>query len=71
LIPIQFDFLQEGIENLIQGIANFFNYYSKIVHDKDRLGNFNPIVVARKEDAYFAYSMAVGLINLLAHGSHG
>jgi hypothetical protein len=56
---------QEGIDNLYDGIWKFFDFLSKYSHDKDREGNFNPLPVSTKEDAYFAYALAIGLLNLI------
>lgn len=55
----------EAMENFYNGIKEFFEFTSKYVHDKDRPGHFLPKVIARKEDAYFVYSLAFGLFNLI------
>jgi hypothetical protein len=54
-----------GIQNLYDAIWKFFEFTSKYIHDKDGDGNLKPTPIAQKEDAYFAYTMAVGLFNLL------
>ncbi len=68
----QFDLLmakdqhgEEGIKNLYDAIWHFFEFVSKYVHDKDKKGNVNPLPVSTKEDAYFAYTLALGLLNLI------
>lgn len=55
----------EGIGNLLDGIWQFFEYFSKFIHEKNKQGEFQPTPIASKEDAYFAYSTAVGLLNLI------
>lgn len=55
----------EGINNLFDGIWQLFEFTSKYVHDKDKAGNLKPSVVTGKEDAYFAFIICVGLLNLL------
>lgn len=56
---------QEGIDNLHTAIWKLFEFISKYVHDKDKEGNLNPLPVSTKEDAYFAYAIALGLLNLI------
>lgn len=56
---------KEGIENLYDAIWKFFEFVSKYVHDKDKTGNINPSPISKKEDAYFAYVLAIGLLNLI------
>lgn len=56
---------EEGIKNLYDAIWYFFEFASKYSHDKDKVGNLNPLPVSTKEDAYFAYALAVGLLNLI------
>lgn len=56
---------EKGINELYNGIWQFFEFYSKYVHNQDKQGNSKPIPVSRKEDAYFAYSTAIGLLNLI------
>lgn len=55
----------KGVENLLTAIWNLFDFTSKYVHEKDEQGNLKPIIVTSKEDAYFAFSISVGLLNLL------
>jgi len=55
----------EGIQNFLDSIWNFFEYNSKFVHDNDKKGNLKPIPVTTKEDAYFAYALGVGLLNII------
>lgn len=56
----------QGTSDFLAGIWNFFNFLSKFVHEKDRDGK---IIEARpiptKEDAYFAYALGVGLLNII------
>lgn len=56
---------EEGCDNLLKGIWQFFEFISKYSHEKDKKGNIKPIPIAKKEDAYFAYTASVGLLNLL------
>lgn len=55
----------KGVGNLLTGIWQLFDFTSKYVHEKDEQGNLKPIIVAAKEDAYFAFSISVGLLNLI------
>lgn len=55
----------KGVDNLLTAIWNLFDFTSKYVHEKDEQGNLKPIIVTAKEDAYFAFSISVGLLNLL------
>lgn len=55
----------EGIENLYTGVWKLFEFLSKYIHDKDRQGNIHQTPHAHKEDAYFGYLIAVGLLNFL------
>lgn len=55
----------EGIQNLYDAIKNLFSFTSKYVHDKDKDGNLNPLVISTKEDAYLVYSLSVGLLSLI------
>ncbi len=56
---------EEGINNLYDAIWKFFEFVSKYVHDKDKQGHLNPLPVSTKEDAHFAYALALGLLNLM------
>jgi hypothetical protein len=56
----------EGVNELFSAIWKLFEFFSKYVHDKDRDGNLMLEPKARKEDAYFAYSVGIGLLNLLS-----
>lgn len=55
----------EGINNFFDAIKNFFDFNSKYIHDRDRNGNLNPYLMAKKEDAYFIYTLSIGLLNLI------
>jgi hypothetical protein len=56
---------QQGIDDLHTAIWKLFEFISKYVHDKDKEGNLNPLPISTKEDAYFAYAIALGLLNLI------
>ncbi|MES2395495.1 MAG: hypothetical protein V4549_05810 [Bacteroidota bacterium] len=56
---------QDGIQNLLNSIWQFFEYNSKFIHDKDKKGNLTQIPIATKEDSYLAYSFGVGLLNII------
>jgi hypothetical protein len=57
---------QEGFENFYSGITDFFNYTSKFIHDKsNKTGQLNPVPILTKEDAYFAYALAIALLNVI------
>lgn len=60
---LQFD--EVGINNLFDGIWKFFEFSSKFIHEKSTDGNAKPIPNAKKEDAYFVYSLSVNLTNLI------
>jgi len=55
----------DGIQKFLDGIRNFFDYNSKFIHDKDQKGNLNPVLIAKREDAYFIYALSIGLLNLI------
>lgn len=55
----------EAVDELYSTIHHFFNYTSKFVHDKEPNGLIKPIPVPHKEDAYFVYAMAIGLLNVI------
>ncbi len=56
---------QEGINDFYDGLWKFFNFTSKYVHEQDRTGRIRPIINCKKEDAYFVYALAIGLLNFL------
>lgn len=56
---------EEGFNNFLNGIYQFFDFTSKYIHDKDKQSNVVPIPVTTKEDAYFAYTLCVGLLNIV------
>ncbi len=56
---------EEGINNLLTAIWQLFEFISKYAHEKDRDGNFNLKPIATKEDAYFAYTIGIGFLNLI------
>lgn len=61
---------EEGIKNLYMGIWQFFEFISKFIHDKDKNGNLITRPIPTKEDAYFAYSLGLGLLNLIGKKLH-
>lgn len=54
-----------GKDNFYSALWNLFDFFSKYVHEKDQVGNPQPKPIARKEDAYFGYSVGIGLLNLI------
>jgi len=56
---------KEGIKNLFDGIWHFFQFLSKYAHEMDTDGNMRPKPIPTKEDAYLAYTLAIGLLNLI------
>lgn len=63
LTELQFD--DKGIKNLLDGIHQFFQFASKFIHEKGTNGEHKPIPNAKKEDAYFIYSLCINLTNLI------
>jgi hypothetical protein len=59
------DHSSDGFKKLYDCIRSFFDYCSKFMHDKNQQGQHHAIPVAEKEDAYFAYAMAVGILNMI------
>lgn len=57
---------QQGIDDLHTAIWKLFDFLSKYAHDLDKEGNnYDIVAIASKEDAYFAYAIALGLLNLI------
>lgn len=57
---------EKGIQNLYDGIWQFFEFISKFIHDKDTDGNtYEVLPIPSKEDAYFAYALSIGLLGLI------
>jgi hypothetical protein len=56
---------EEGINDLLKAIRSLFDFTSKYVHPKDRLGNVKPYPNSGKEDAYLVYTLSIGLFNLI------
>jgi len=57
---------EKGIQNLYDGIWQFFEFISKFIHDKDTDGNsYEVLPIPSKEDAYFAYALSIGLLGLV------
>jgi hypothetical protein len=63
MLELHYD--EEGIQNLFDGIWQFFEYTSKFIHSKNKTGYAKPIPIAKKSDAFFIYSLATNLINLI------
>ncbi|MEI6348177.1 MAG: hypothetical protein WCP69_09550 [Bacteroidota bacterium] len=58
---------EEGFEDFYLGIKSFFNFVSKFIHDKsNKTGAYIPVPNPSKEDAYFVYALAIGLINIIS-----
>lgn len=62
-IKDQYD--QEGIDAFFNGIENFFTLYSKFVHTTNKKKEPKPLPIPTKEDAYFAYVIAIGILNII------
>jgi len=55
-----------SFDSFMSGIDNFFNFTSKYFHDKNNKdGAFNPVPNPTKEDSYFVYALALGLLNII------
>lgn len=65
-ILVQHGHPEDAANCLIGGVKGLFEYSSKFIHkvQKDRK-TLPPDIRAGKEDAYLAYTMSVGLVNLL------
>ncbi len=55
----------EGINDLLNAIKSLFDFTSKYAHPTDRNGDIKPYPNAKKEDAYFVYTLSIGLLNLI------
>ena len=55
-----------GYTHFLQGIYEFFEFSTKYIHDKTRKKELRKIPNYTKEDAYFIYTMSLGLLNLFA-----
>ncbi len=55
----------EGFDEFLNGIKSFFNFTSKYIHDKDRHAQLKAVPVPTKEDAYFIFSLSIGLLNII------
>lgn len=64
-LMFQDDHGKEGVQKLYDAIWNLFEFFSKYIHETDKEGNHQALPIATKEDAYFAYTLAVGLLNLI------
>ena len=64
-LMIQNDHSKEGLQNLYTAIWQLFEFFSKYIHEKDKEGNHQAMPQSTKEDAYFAYALAVGLLNMI------
>ncbi len=56
---------EDGINHFRQGIKEFFHFASKYIHDKDQKGNLNDKPIPKQEDAYFVYSLGLGLLSII------
>jgi hypothetical protein len=54
-----------GFQHLLNSIYNLFEFISKYIHDKDQQQQLNPTPIPLKEDAYFAFALSVGLLNII------
>jgi len=57
----------EGIKNFYDALWQLFEFVSKYIHEKDKQGYLNSLPTPHKEDAYLAYSLAVGLLNFVGN----
>ncbi len=55
----------QGTQDFYDGIWKFFEFLSKYIHDTDKSANLVPSPNAQKEDAYLAFSLAMGLFNFI------
>jgi hypothetical protein len=55
----------QGFQDFMDGIWKFFEYISNFIHDKDKQGSLLVRPNPTKEEAYFAYILAIGLLNIL------
>lgn len=56
---------EQGVKDLLDAIWKFFEFLSKYAHVKNKRGEVVPRPIATKEDAYFAYALALSLLNLI------
>lgn len=61
------NFSDQGYDYFISSIYFLHEFTSKFIHDKGKKSDkeLNPILVSKKEDAYFMYMWCMGFINLL------
>ncbi len=52
-------------EDLYNAIWKFFEFVSKYIHEKDKIGNLIPLPVTTKEDDNFAYTLVLELLKLI------
>ena len=64
------NFTEQGFNEFYNGINAFFNYTSKYYHDKNKIGELNSVPTPTKEDAYFLYALAIGLLNIVGKKSN-
>jgi hypothetical protein len=62
---IEDDHDQESFDDFHGGILKFYSFLSKYKHGKNRKGDFKKYPTPHKEDAYFAYGLGLGLLNLI------
>lgn len=51
--------------HFINSFNNLYQYISNFTHDTDKKGNLKPLALANKEDAYFAYTLSLSILNIL------
>jgi hypothetical protein len=56
---------KDGIQNLYDALWKLFEFMSKYIHEKDKAGDLQSAPISKKEDAYLAFTLGVGLLNLL------
>jgi hypothetical protein len=56
---------KDGTTDFIEAIFHYHQFISKYIHEKDFETNFMPDVIPTKEDAYFAFTHAVALLNVI------
>jgi hypothetical protein len=56
---------EEGVKHLLNSIYHLFEFTSKYIHDKNHSQELNPIPNSTKEDAYFAFTISISLLNVI------
>lgn len=55
----------DGIQNLHNAIWQLFEYASKFIHNKNKIGEIQVEPIAQKEDAFLVYTLSIALYNQL------